>query len=493
MEQNNRDKAKNRKPVIDFSIYGKIPPQALDLERAVIGGLMIDKNAFDIVAAILKKECFYADVHQRIFKAITDLAYANSPIDMLTVIDQLKKNEDMDHVGGSIVVIQLTRDVTETGSLEFYSRIIFQKFIQREVIRISGELINEAYEDSTDSFELLDAAENSFSKLIISKSATPYKSLQQVAENALLYIEERRHSHSSLTGVPSGIQELDGITQGWQPADLILIAARPAIGKSAIAANIAISAAMSAEKPSPVGMFLLEMAAIQYVMRMLAAQSMIERYKMKNGEITDQQMRQLEKIVTDVFSKTKILFDDTSSLDIYQLKAKARRMVLKEGVKLIIIDYLQLMNGNKQRNETREQEVSKISRELKQLAKELNVPIIALSQLTRQGDGDPKLTHLRESGSLEQDTDMVIFLVPPSEDHIKNNASEKDTIWLKIAKNRDGVCEEIPVKFVKEIQKIMTDLEYNDYLFRKEQKGQGRMSFEEAENNLRNRVIDSPF
>jgi replicative DNA helicase len=461
---------RKKKPSIDLTtmVYGKVPPQARELEGAVLGACLLEGKAFERVSSFLPAEAFYVDANQRIYRACFDLRAKNLPIDELTVMQNLLKTEQLDMVGGPVVITQLTKGVVSTANVEAHARIVLQKYIQRELIRISGELISEAYEDSTDVFDLLDEAERKISSLHVSKSSKPYESWQEVAQKALIQIETTRQTKEPLTGVPSGIPQLDDVTQGWQNSNLIIIAARPSVGKSAIAANLAVNAATHQLRATGVGVFTLEMANVQWAYRIISGQSQTNLWDIKRGQITDQQMRHIENVAYKRMENVKLFFDDSSSLDIYQLKSKARRMVLEDGCGLIIVDYLQLMNGLRGKNDNREQEISRISRELKQLAKELNVPLIALSQLsraveTRAGSKIPQLSDLRESGAIEQDADMVIFLVPVDEAEVSNDASLTDSILIKIAKFRDGSLDLIPVKFVKEKQKIMSESEYHLY------------------------------
>jgi replicative DNA helicase len=463
---------RNRKPALDLStmVYGKLPPQARDLEEAVLGACMLHVQAFEHVSSFLMPEAFYVQAHQKVYEAFVELAAKNLPIDELTVMQQLMKSGSLEIVGGPVGITNLTKKVVTTANVEAHARIVLQKYIQRELIRISGEVIGDAYDDATDVFDLLDEAERKISNLHVCKSTKPYENWKSVAQKAMLQIETTRQTKEPLTGVPSGIPKLDDVTQGWQPANLIIIAARPSVGKSAIAANLAVNAATHQTKPTGVGIFTLEMANVQWAYRILSGQSSTNLWDIKRGQITDQQMRHIENVAYTRMENAKLFFDDSSSLDIYQLKSKARRMVLEDGCGLIIVDYLQLMNGLRGKNDNREQEISRISRELKQLAKELNVPVIALSQLsraveTRTGAKSkiPVLSDLRESGAIEQDADMVLFLVPVEEDEIAGDASLTDSILIKIAKFRDGSLDLIPVKFVKEKQKIMSESEYYQY------------------------------
>src|SRR5215213_2099312 len=429
----NRDKKNRRKSTPDLStmIYGKVPPQAKDLEEAVLGAVMLEKGAFDTVIEILKPECFYVDSHQRIFMAMQGLANKSQPIDILTVVEELRMREELDLVGGPYYVTKLTNAVVSSANIEAHSRIVLQKFIQRELIRISGEIISDAYEDSTDVFDLLDQAESKIYEVTSNHLKNNYESIDSVLVKTIQRIEDLRHRNEDITGVPSGFPSLDRVTYGWQNTDLIILAARPAVGKTALALNLARNAALHPSKPTPVAVFSLEMSSGQLVQRILAAESEIHLEKIARGKLEEHEMKQLYTRGIQRLAQAPIFIDDTPALNIFELRAKCRRLKNKHNIGMIIIDYLQLMSGGgENRNSNREQEISNISRNLKGLAKELNIPIIALSQLSREvekrgakdGTKMPQLSDLRESGAIEQDADMVMFLYRPEYYDINSNA-----------------------------------------------------------------------
>ncbi len=291
----NRDKKNRRKPSLDLStmIYGKVPPQAKDLEEAVLGAVMLEKGAFDIVIEILKPECFYVDSHQRVFKAMQSLANKSQPIDILTVVEELRFKEELDLVGGPYYVTKLTNSVVSSANIEAHSRIVLQKFIQRELIRISGEIIADAYEDSTDVFDLLDQAESKIYEVTSSHLRNNYETIDSVLVKTIQRIEDLRHKNEDITGVPTGFKQLDRITYGWQPTDLIILAARPSVGKTAMALNLARNAALHPTKPTPVAVFSLEMSAGQLVQRILSAESEIWLEKIARGKMEEHEMKQL--------------------------------------------------------------------------------------------------------------------------------------------------------------------------------------------------------
>src|SRR5919107_2528621 len=469
----NRDRKNRRKGPLDLStmVYGKVPPQAKDLEEAVLGAMMLEKGAFDAVIEILKPECFYVDAHQRIFRAMTILANKSQPIDMLTVVEELRFKEELEIVGGAYYVSKLTNMVVSSANIEAHSRIILQKFIQRELIRISGEIIGDAYEDSTDVFDLLDDSESKMFNITNNYLKKNFDDIGSVLVKTIQRIDDLRNKQEEISGVPTGFPTMDRVTYGWQPTDLIILAARPSVGKTAFALNLARSAALHPTKPTGVAFFSLEMSAGQLVQRILSAESGIMLEKISRGKLEDYEMQQLYSKGVTKLSDAPIYIDDTAALNIFEFRAKARRLVNKHNVGLIIIDYLQIMSGSGDKNTNREQEISRISRDLKGLAKELQVPIIALSQLSRavesrkEGNKMPQLSDLRESGAIEQDADMVMFLYRPEYYDITSNEmgeSNKGETHVRIAKHRNGSLETIKLRALLHIQKF-TEMDNDDY------------------------------
>jgi len=471
----NRDRKSRRKSPIDLTtmVYGKVPPQAKDLEEAVLGAVMLEKGAFDAVVEILKPECFYVDSHQRIFKAMQGLANKSQPIDILTVVEELRGREELDLVGGPYYVTKLTNTVVSSANIEAHARIILQKFIQRELIRISGEIISDAYEDSTDVFDLLDQAESKIYEVTSTHLRNNYETIDSVLVKTIQRIEDLRHKNEDITGVPSGFPSLDRVTYGWQSTDLIILAARPAVGKTAFALNLARNAALHPTKSTPVALFSLEMSAGQLVQRILSAESEIWLEKISRGKMEEHEMKQLYARGIQRLAQAPIFIDDTPALNIFELRAKCRRLKNANNIGLIIIDYLQLMSGTgENRNSNREQEISNISRSLKGLAKELQVPIIALSQLSREvekrkdGNKMPQLSDLRESGAIEQDADMVMFLYRPeyydiTQDEMGDN--NRGETHVRIAKHRNGSLETIKLRALLHIQKFIEDTGGGDF------------------------------
>jgi len=463
----NKDrKQKRRAPIgLDTMVYGKVPPQAKDLEEAVLGAVMLEKNAFDAVIEILKPECFYVEAHQRIFSSMQSLANKSQPIDILTVAEELRSKNELEMVGGAYYVTKLTNMVVSAANIEAHARIILQKFIQRELIRISGEIIGDAYEDSTDVFDLLDDAESKLFEITNNHLRKNFETIDSILVKTIQRIEDLRHKNEDVTGVPSGFAALDKVTYGWQNTDLIILAARPAVGKTAFALNLARNAAMHPTKPTPVALFSLEMSAGQLVQRILAAESEIWLEKIARGKLEEHEMKQLYARGIQRLAQAPLFIDDTPALNIFELRAKCRRLKNKNNIGMIIIDYLQLMSGSGDGRTNREQEISNISRNLKGLAKELSVPIIALSQLSRaveqrgakEGSRVPQLSDLRESGAIEQDADMVMFLYRPEYYDVTQSAEGENIKGLtevKIAKHRNGSLETVKLKALLHIQKF---------------------------------------
>jgi len=441
---------------------GKLPPQAVDLEEAVIGAMMIDKKGIDEVIDILSPDAFYKDAHRHIFEAIDQLFVGNQPIDLLTVSTQLRKNGKLDVVGGDFYLIGLTQKISSSAHIEFHSRIILQKFIQRSLIKISNEIIEESYDETADVFDLLDKAESKLYEVTqgnIKKSSETAQSLVAQAKKRIQEIG----SKEGLSGLPTGFTKLDALTSGWQPSDLIIIAARPGMGKTAFVLSMARNIAIDANRG--VALFSLEMSSVQLITRLISSETALSSEKLRNGKLEQHEWEQLNVKVKDL-EKAPLFIDDTPSLSIFDLRAKARRLKSQYDIQLIIIDYLQLMTagGNSKGGGNREQEISTISRNLKALAKELEVPVIALSQLsraveTRGTSKRPLLSDLRESGAIEQDADIVSFIYRPEYykidqwDDEEAGPTEGQAEFI-IAKHRNGGLDNIRLKFLGKFGKF---------------------------------------
>lgn len=441
---------------------GKLQPQAVDLEEAVLGAMMIDKKGVDEVIDILQPDAFYKDAHRFIFEAIVQLFTDTQPIDLLTVSAQLRKNGKLEMAGGDFYLIQLTQKISSSAHIEFHSRIILQKYIQRSLIRISSEIIEESYDETTDVFDLLDKAESRLYEVTQGNIKRSSETAQSLVIQAKKRIEEIA-SREGLSGVATGFEKLDKVTSGWQPSDLIIIAARPGMGKTAFVLSMARNIAIDFQQP--VAVFSLEMSSVQLITRLISSETGLSSEKLRTGKLEKHEWEQLTVKVKDL-EKAPLFIDDTPSLSIFDLRAKARRLSSQYGIRLIIVDYLQLMTagGSGKGGGNREQEISTISRNLKALAKELNVPVIALSQLsraveTRGSSKRPLLSDLRESGAIEQDADIVSFIYRPEYykidewDDDEHSPTEGQAEFI-IAKHRNGSLENIRLKFIGNLGKF---------------------------------------
>ncbi|WP_272148662.1 replicative DNA helicase [Tenacibaculum aiptasiae] len=442
---------------------GKLPPQALELEEAVLGAMMIDKKGIDEVIDILHPEAFYDKRHQEIYAAIYTLFQNSEPIDLLSVSNQLKKNGKLDVAGGDFYLIGLTQKVASSAHIEFHSRIILEKFIQRKLITISSEIIESAYTETIDVFDLLDDAEGKLFEVTqgnLKKGAERADSLVQQSINKIQEIS----GQEGMSGLATGFTKLDALTSGWQPSDLIIIAARPGMGKTAFVISMAKN--MAIEFNHAVAIFSLEMSSVQLITRMISSETGLTSEKLRKGNLEPHEWEQLNVKVKRL-SDSPIFIDDTPALSIFDLRAKARRLVSQHNVRILIIDYLQLMTAGGAGG-NREQEISTISRNLKALAKELNVPVIALSQLsraveTRGGSKRPLLSDLRESGAIEQDADIVSFIFRPEYygmtewDDDDHSPCEGQGEFI-VAKHRNGGLDNIRLKFTGHLAKF-SDLE----------------------------------
>ncbi|MFC7358249.1 replicative DNA helicase [Jejudonia soesokkakensis] len=440
---------------------GKIPPQAIDLEEVVLGAMMIDKKGVDEVIDILSDDVFYKEAHQHIFAAIHTLFENSEPVDLLTVSAQLKREQKLDVSGGEFYLVQLTQKVSSSAHIEFHARIILQKYIQRSLIKISNEIIEDSYDETTDVFDLLDTAESKLYEITQGNIKRSSETAQQLVIQAKKKIEEIANKEG-LSGVPSGFDKVDKLTSGWQPSDLIIIAARPGMGKTALTLSMARNIAV--EHNIPVAFFSLEMSSVQLITRLISSETGLSSEKLRTGNLEKHEWEQLNVKVKGL-EKAPLFIDDTPSLSIFDLRAKARRLSSQHGIKLIVVDYLQLMTaGGSQKGGNREQEISTISRNLKALAKELNVPVIALSQLsraveTRGGSKRPLLSDLRESGAIEQDADIVSFIYRPEYYKIDEWDDEERTptdgqAEFIVAKHRNGGLDEIRLRFVGHLGKF---------------------------------------
>lgn len=464
-----KNKEKAAKSIINQASYehGKIQPQAVDIEETVLGAMMLEKDALTSVIDILKPDVFYKEEHKVIFKAMQELFANSQPVDIITVTNQLKSTAELEFVGGPYYITQLTNRIASAANIEYHARILLQKYIQRELIRTSSEIIRDAFEDTTDVFELLDKAESNLFSVSESNLRRSYDDMRSLIKEAVHQIETARDKEGHLSGIPSSFTDLDRVTSGWQKSDLIILAARPGMGKTAFALTMARNIAVDFKKP--VAIFSLEMSALQLVTRLIASETGLVANKLKKGSLEPHEWEQLHTRINNLID-APLIIDDTPALSIFELRAKCRRLKAQHDIELVVIDYLQLMTSDGNNKSNREQEISNISRSLKSLAKELDVPIISLSQLsraveTRGGSKKPILSDLRESGAIEQDADIVMFIYRPEYykiDEDEHGESLKGIAELSIAKHRNGALEDIQLNFIDKFARF-TDLEVNDY------------------------------
>ena len=415
---------------------GNVPPQAVELEEAVLGALMLEKDSIIAVQEYVTPDAFYTEEHRTIYKAIEELSMELKPIDLYTVTERLKGKKELKKVGGASYLAQLTQKVGSAANVEFHAKIIAQKYVQRELIRSATEIQKRSYDESTDVTELIGYAEGEIFKVAEGHVKRSVQVSKDILARALMQIEEASKNTSAFNGVPSGFMAIDRVTLGWQLSDLIIIAARPSMGKTAFVLSMARNMAVDHEQG--VAFFSLEMSSVQLMMRLIIAETGLNGNDVKSGRLTPEQWRHLES-ATKPLGAAPLFIDDTPALSVFEFRSKARRLKIHNDIKIIIIDYLQLMSGGK-RSESRQQEISEISRSLKALAREMNAPVIALSQLSRRVEerkpAKPMLSDLRESGSIEQDADVVMFIY---RDEYYNEDSEKKGIAeIIVDKQRNG-------------------------------------------------------
>ena len=462
-ERKNYRQGRAKSNPIYLTDAGKRPPEARELEEAVLGALMLEKDAYSIVSDILKPQSFYEHAHEVIFTAIQNLAILQRPVDMLTVQEQLKKEGTLDEAGGAYYLAQLTGKVVSTAHLEFHARIVAQKFLARELIRFTSEISGKAFDETMDVDDLMQDAEASLFEISQRNMKKDVMQINPVIEEAIKLLNIAAERKDGLSGLASGFTGLDKMTSGWQKSDLVIIAARPAMGKTAFVLSMAKNMAVNYKKP--VAVFSLEMSNVQLVNRLIINVCEIEGEKIRNGQLLEHEWHQLDYKIKDLYD-APLYIDDTPSLSIFEFRTKARRLVREHHVEIIIIDYLQLMNASGSTFGSREQEVSMISRSLKGLAKELNIPIIALSQLNRgvenrSGSGAdskrPQLADLRESGAIEQDADMVCFIHRPEYYKILEDTQGNSLVGMAeiiIAKHRNGSVGDVRLRFKAQFAKF---------------------------------------
>ncbi len=434
--------------------FGKVPPQAIDMEEAVLGAIMLEKEAVITILDILKPESFYKDAHRKYSRQFLICHSREFPVDLYTVTEELRAHNELESVGGPVYLTQLTSKVVSAANVDYHARIVAQKYIQRELIRVSTEIQTRSFDDTYDVTELLDFSENALFQIAEGNIKREVSPINMVIKEAIREIEEAGKREDALVGTPSGFTKLDRLTSGWQKSELIIIAARPSMGKTAFALSMARN--MAIDHGKNVAIFSCEMSSIQLVNRLIIAETDIPGDKIRNGRLSEEEWKQLDTRIKKLV-QAPIFIDDTPAISIFELRAKCRRLMAQHKLDIVIVDYLQLMSGPENAG-SREQEVSNISRSLKSIAKELNVPIIALSQLNRSvemrgGTKRPLLSDLRESGAIEQDADMVVFIhrqekfgIPTFED----GSSTKGIAEIILAKNRNGPVDDVRLRFREE-------------------------------------------
>jgi replicative DNA helicase len=444
-----------------FIEQGKLPPQSLDMEAAVLGAFMLERDALTNAIDIVKPEFFYKPENQTIFKAISLLFEETQPVDILTVTNKLRELGTLEEVGGAYYISQLTNRVATTANTEFYARIVAENFIKRELIRISADITKNAYDETVDVLEMLDNAERDLLAIGEKSFKSNYVDMNTLIRAAIEEVKSAR-SHEdgiSANAVPSGFTSLDRITNGFQKSTLVILAARPAMGKTAFALSIARNIAIQQKKP--IAFFSLEMSAVELVTRLIASETGLNAQKLKTGQLQDYEWTQLTTKI-DALANAPIFIDDSAALNMFELRAKCRRLQHQHKIQMVFVDYLQLMQGSADTRGNREQEISKISRQLKALAKELKIPVLAMSQLsraveTRGNSKRPQLSDLRESGAIEQDADIVMVIHRPeyygvTEDESGNSMLGMADILLE--KHRSGPTGTARLKFIKEFAKF---------------------------------------
>lgn len=454
MQQPRRNNRNNTTTGPEQDGYGRLQPQDTNLERAVIGALLLEKDAYTQVSEILKPESFYEKRHKLIFEAIRQLNVEERPVDLWTVMEQLKASETLEQAGGPAYLAQLSNEVVSTVHIEYHARIIAQKANARQLIAYTANIQGKAFDPTTDIDQLMQEAEGKLFELSQQNLKKDYVQIDTVINDAYEMLHKAAERTDGMSGIPSGFTELDKMTAGWQNSDLVILAARPAMGKTAFALSMAKNIAV--DQGIPVALFSLEMSNVQLVNRLIVNTCEIKGEKIKNGQLAPYEWAQLDKKIKDLYGKPMYV-DDTPSLSVFELRTKARRLVREHGVRLIMIDYLQLMNASGMSFNSRQEEVSTISRSLKGLAKELQIPILALSQLNRGVESRegiegkrPQLSDLRESGAIEQDADMVLFIHRPEYYHIYRDDNGNDLrgkAEVIIAKHRNGSVGDVLLTF----------------------------------------------
>jgi len=437
----------------------RVPPQAQDVEMAVLAAVLIEKEAIPKVIEVIDANAFYKPAHQKIYEAMIALFEKSEPVDIVTVVEELRRRGTLEEIGGAQYIAELTQKVTSGANVEYHARIVLEKALMRSLIGAASEVATRAFNETEDALDLLDQDEAKIFEISERRLKRTFTPIKKAITDTFELLEGIHGKHGGVTGVPTGFVELDNLTGGFQKSDLVIIAGRPSQGKTALALALARNASLHREKRSPVGIFSLEMSEGQLVTRLLSSEARVNAHLLRTGRLPEDQWKNLSRVVGRL-AEAKIFIDDTPALPILELRAKSRRLKLEHGVGLIVVDYLQLVQGPKN-IESREREISLISRSLKALAKELDIPVIALSQLNRslesRSDKRPVLADLRESGAIEQDADVVMFVHRPETYGILEVKDEDGNILptegkaeIMVSKQRNGPTGLVRLAFVKE-------------------------------------------
>ena len=432
---------------------GRVPPQAVDIEAQVLGAMLLEREAISKVIEVLDEDAFHADYHKKIYQAIIAMFERSEPVDTITLAEELRRRGHLDLIGGEPYLAELSMNVTSGANVEYHAKIVLEKSLMRALISTSSNIANRAFSPTEDAFDLLDESEQAIFTISEKRLKRSFTSMHSAVHDTLEMLEAIHGKHGGVNGVPTGFRDLDSLTGGWQNSDLIIVAGRPSSGKTSFALSLARNAALHNEKPTGVGIFSLEMSTNQLVMRLLCAEAKVDAHAVRTGRLPEEEWKRLS-LSAGRLTNAQIYIDDSASLGILELRAKARRLKVERNIGLVIVDYLQLMQGPRSA-ENREKEISAISRSLKALAKELSIPVIALSQLSRavesRTDKRPILSDLRESGAIEQDADVVIFVhrtemfLDPNSDAGREAQGMADII---VGKQRNGPIDDIKLAFV---------------------------------------------
>ena len=457
-------RAYEQNPVQMTGSEGRVPPQAVDVESAVLGAMLLDKESIAKAIEVLTPDAFYKPAHQTIFNAMIALFERSEPVDLITLTEELRRSGNLDKIGGEYYLIELSGRVSSAANVEYHAHIVLEKALMRQLISSSSEVISRAYSETEDALGLLDEAEQRIFDISEQRMKKSFITMNTAVHKTMDLLQSIHGKHSGVTGVPAGFTDLDNLTGGFQNSDLIIIAGRPSQGKTALVLSIARNASVLHDVP--IGFFSLEMSAQQLVMRLMCAEAKVDAHKVRTGRLPEDEWKKLSMTVGRLY-KAKIFIDDTPALSILELRAKARRLKAEHNVGMIVVDYLQLMQGARNA-QSREQEISGISRSLKALAKEINIPVVALSQLNRaleaRSDKKPALADLRESGAIEQDADVVIFVHRPEMYGIEKDTGTGDSTEglaeIIIGKQRNGPTDTIRLQFFKQYARFENRLPF---------------------------------